>query len=47
MFNIQGKKLLKEDGKIIFMEPNFSNPYCYLIFNFAYFRVIFGLRQRE
>ena len=27
------KKLLKEDGKIIFLEPNLLNPYCFLIFN--------------
>ncbi len=27
------KALLKEDGKIIFLEPNIYNPYCFLIFN--------------
>ena len=27
------KKLLKSEGKIIFLEPNLLNPYCYLIFN--------------
>jgi SAM-dependent methyltransferase len=27
------KKLLKSDGKIIFLEPNLYNPYCFLIFN--------------
>jgi 2-polyprenyl-3-methyl-5-hydroxy-6-metoxy-1,4-benzoquinol methylase len=27
------KKLLKENGKIVFLEPNLLNPYCYLIFN--------------
>jgi 2-polyprenyl-3-methyl-5-hydroxy-6-metoxy-1,4-benzoquinol methylase len=27
------KNLLKEGGKIIFLEPNLLNPYCYLIFN--------------
>ena len=33
------KKLLKDDGKIIFLEPNLLNPYCYLIFNTTeYFR---------
>lgn len=26
------KTLLKENGKIIFMEPNIKNPYCFLIF---------------
>lgn len=30
--------LLKEDGKLIFMEPNIYNPYCFLIFKFAKFR---------
>lgn len=27
------KKLLKPGGKIIFMEPNLLNPYCFLIFH--------------
>jgi len=27
------KKLLKPQGKIIFLEPNIYNPYCFLIFN--------------
>ena len=27
-------KMLKSKGKIIFMEPNIYNPYCYLIFNY-------------
>jgi len=27
------KKLLKPQGKIIFLEPNLYNPYCFLIFN--------------
>jgi 2-polyprenyl-3-methyl-5-hydroxy-6-metoxy-1,4-benzoquinol methylase len=27
------RKLLKKGGKIIFLEPNLLNPYCYLIFN--------------
>jgi 2-polyprenyl-3-methyl-5-hydroxy-6-metoxy-1,4-benzoquinol methylase len=27
------KNLLKEGGKIIFLEPNLINPYCFLIFN--------------
>lgn len=30
--------LLKEDGKLIFLEPNLVNPYCYLIFKNPYFR---------
>lgn len=41
------RKLLKDGGKIIFMEPNFSNPYCYLIFNFAYFRKLANLEPAE
>jgi len=33
------KRLLKENGKIVFIEPNLLNPYCYLIFNTTdYFR---------
>jgi 2-polyprenyl-3-methyl-5-hydroxy-6-metoxy-1,4-benzoquinol methylase len=27
------KHLLKSEGKIIFLEPNLYNPYCFLIFN--------------
>jgi 2-polyprenyl-3-methyl-5-hydroxy-6-metoxy-1,4-benzoquinol methylase len=29
------RALLKEDGKMIFMEPNIYNPYCFVIFNYA------------
>jgi SAM-dependent methyltransferase len=29
------RNLLKENGKIIFLEPNIYNPYCAVIFNFA------------
>jgi len=33
------KHLLKDGGRIIFMEPNLINPYCYLIFGTTqYFR---------
>lgn len=32
------RSLLKNGGKIIFLEPNFYNPYCLLIFNFYLFR---------
>lgn len=28
------RNMLKQDGKIIFMEPNIYNPYCFLIFKF-------------
>jgi SAM-dependent methyltransferase len=31
LINLKG--LLKGGGKIIFLEPNLLNPYCYLIFN--------------
>ena len=27
------KKMLKPQGKIVFLEPNLFNPYCFLIFN--------------
>ena len=39
--------LLKENGKIIFLEPNILNPYCYLIFNFALFRKLANLEPGE
>jgi 2-polyprenyl-3-methyl-5-hydroxy-6-metoxy-1,4-benzoquinol methylase len=29
------KTLLKDKGRIIFLEPNIYNPYCAIIFNFA------------
>src|SRR5439155_12418932 len=32
------KKLLKPGGKIIFLEPNIYNPYCWVIFSFPFFR---------
>ena len=31
-------QLLKDNGKIIFIEPNIYNPYVYLIFSFPFFR---------
>lgn len=30
--------LLNSGGKMIFWEPNLLNPYCFLIFNFGFFR---------
>lgn len=30
--------LLKEGGKLIFLEPNLINPYCYFIFSFPFLR---------
>lgn len=32
------KRLLKPGGKIVFLEPNISNPYVYLIFSFQRLR---------
>ena len=32
------KGLLKSGGKIIFLEPNIYNPYCWVIFSFPFFR---------
>ena len=39
--------LLKENGKIIFMEPNVQNPLAYVIFKNAYFRKKFKLEPDE
>lgn len=41
------KKLLKKDGKIIFIEPNLFNPYIYLIFNIQILRKIARLEPDE
>ncbi len=42
------KILLKENGKIIFLEPNLLNPYCYLIFNTTpFFRNLAKLEPTE
>jgi 2-polyprenyl-3-methyl-5-hydroxy-6-metoxy-1,4-benzoquinol methylase len=40
-------KLLAKDGKIIFLEPNFFNPYCLLIFKVAPFRKLARLEPDE
>jgi ubiquinone/menaquinone biosynthesis C-methylase UbiE len=37
---INMRKLLKDNGRLIFMEPNIYNPYIYLIFSYA------GLRKK-
>jgi ubiquinone/menaquinone biosynthesis C-methylase UbiE len=37
---INMRKLLKDNGKLIFMEPNIYNPYVHLIFSYA------GLRKK-
>jgi len=41
------RKLLKKDGKMIFMEPNIYNPYCALIFKNNYFRKKASLEPDE
>jgi 2-polyprenyl-3-methyl-5-hydroxy-6-metoxy-1,4-benzoquinol methylase len=40
-------KLLTDNGKIIFLEPNILNPYCFLIFKFPYFRKLASLEPTE
>jgi 2-polyprenyl-3-methyl-5-hydroxy-6-metoxy-1,4-benzoquinol methylase len=44
---IKLKELLNENGKIIFLEPNLMNPYCYLIFKYPYFRKKANLEPDE
>lgn len=39
--------LLKPGGKIVFLEPNFFNPYCLLIFNIGIFRKMAKLEPSE
>lgn len=41
------KRLLKENGKIIFLEPNFYNPYIYFIFSYARLRAFAHLEPDE
>jgi len=41
------KKLLKPGGKMIFLEPNIYNPYCYLIFKYPLFRKKAALEPTE
>ncbi len=41
------RALLKEGGKLIFLEPNLINPYCYLIFSYPYFRKKANLEPDE
>lgn len=40
-------RLLKENGKIIFMEPNLYNPYIYFIFSYSTLRTITHLEPDE
>jgi 2-polyprenyl-3-methyl-5-hydroxy-6-metoxy-1,4-benzoquinol methylase len=39
--------LLKRGGRIVFLEPNILNPYCFLVFNFGIFRKIAKLEPSE
>lgn len=41
------RKLLKPNGKIIFIEPNLYNPYIYFIFKFGRFRRFANLEPDE
>jgi SAM-dependent methyltransferase len=41
------KHLLKENGKIIFLEPNIFNPYVYLIFSYDSLRIKTHLEPDE
>ena len=41
------RRLLKEDGKIIFMEPNLYNPYIYFIFSYQTLRALTHLEPDE
>jgi 2-polyprenyl-3-methyl-5-hydroxy-6-metoxy-1,4-benzoquinol methylase len=40
-------KLLNIGGKMIFLEPNILNPYCFLIFKFPFFRKLSKLEPDE
>ncbi len=40
-------ELLNTNGKMIFLEPNILNPYCFLIFNFSFFRKLVKLEPDE
>jgi len=39
--------LLQDEGRIVFLEPNILNPYCFLIFKFGIFRRIAKLEPSE
>jgi 2-polyprenyl-3-methyl-5-hydroxy-6-metoxy-1,4-benzoquinol methylase len=39
--------LLNDNGKLIFLEPNILNPYCFLIFKFPFFRKMAKLDPEE
>lgn len=44
---INMRKLLKLNGKIIFMEPNIYNPYVYFIFSYPFLRKLTHLEPDE
>jgi hypothetical protein len=39
--------LLKDGGKIVFLEPNLCNPYVYLIFSYPWLRKLANLEPDE
>ncbi|MSU73883.1 class I SAM-dependent methyltransferase [Candidatus Kaiserbacteria bacterium] len=41
------RSLLKENGKMLFLEPNFYNPYIYLIFSYPKLRALAHLEPDE
>lgn len=41
------RRLLKENGKIIFLEPNLYNPYIYFIFSYPKLRTLAHLEPSE
>ena len=41
------RNLLKENGKLIFLEPNLLNPYVYLIFSYQSLRKVAKLEPDE
>jgi len=41
------RRLLKENGRIIFMEPNLYNPYIYFIFSYPWLRDLTHLEPDE
>jgi len=41
------RRLLKPGGRIVFLEPNIWNPYCFLIFSFSSFRRLASLEPGE
>jgi len=44
---IKMSNLLKDDGKIMFLEPNLCNPYVYLVFSYPWLRKMANLEPDE